>query len=42
MDAFIDTVPTYRFYPSAQYYLALTHDALKTPSAEEEYRPFSR
>jgi tetratricopeptide (TPR) repeat protein len=39
-DIFLDIVPTYRVQSLAQYYLARTQEALKSPAAVESFKAF--
>jgi tetratricopeptide (TPR) repeat protein len=39
-DVFLDIVPTYRALAPAQYYLARTQEALKSPAAIESFKAF--
>ena len=39
-DVYQLTTPSYRFYPSVQYYLGRTFEGLKSPAAAEKYRAF--
>jgi tetratricopeptide (TPR) repeat protein len=39
-DLFIESFPTYRFFPAAEYWEGRAREALKSPAASESYRAF--
>jgi len=39
-DLFIESFPTYRFFPAAEYWEGRAREALKSPAAAESYRAF--
>jgi hypothetical protein len=39
-DAFLDVVPTYRYWPEVEYRLGRAQEGLGSPAAAESYRAF--
>jgi len=39
-DLFIESFPTYRFFPAAEYWEGRAREALRSPAASESYRAF--